>query len=134
MFIRPIPVSKRLLLGPGLREGEGGLEQVDIFTLRKAESEGRLRIEGELTEQEYAELNGRLQGLRVFCADQISEPASVIKTGARHTYAKYLLFPVSLRRAWRADEYDFNRLRCGVLPSKETLYVIYAVPAKSSPQ
>lgn len=105
-----------------------------IRVLQQGKELGTLEIHGQLTEQEYLELRGRLQDLRLFAAESVSEPASCVKTGARHSFAKYLLFPVGLRRKWRADDYDFGKLRCGALPHGETLFVIYSVPLKGAPR
>lgn len=105
-----------------------------IHVLKRADEDGNLEVVGQLSSQEYAELQGTLEDLRVFSIKRVSEPASSIKTGARHSYAKYLLFPVTLRRQWRTEQYDFEKLRCGVLPHEDILFVIYAVPAKSKPR
>ena len=105
-----------------------------IRTLKQGEEDGHFAVSALLTQEEYAELQGRLDDLRVFAATLIDEPASTIKTGARHSYAKYLLFPVKLRRRWRTDQFDFEKLRCGVLNHEGTLYVIYAVPGKPGPR
>ena len=75
---------------------------VKIRELQQA-APGTLDITGQLSEAEYAALGGKLNDLCLFAADSISQSASVIKTGARHSYAKYLLFPVALRRKWRTD-------------------------------
>jgi hypothetical protein len=50
-----------------------------------------------------------------------------IRTGARHSYAKYLLFPVKLRRQFRTDEYGFDKSTCGVMTYRHKLYVTYSV-------
>lgn len=65
-------------------------------------------------------------------APERPEPASVIHRGASHSYAKYLLFPVRLRRQLRTDEYDFEKLLCGALRHRDKLYVIYEIPRNSA--
>jgi len=60
----------------------------------------------------------------------ITEPTSFTKTGARHSFAKYLLFPVKLRRQFKTDEFDFEKLQCGTVLYKDKLYVVYGVSKK----
>lgn len=81
---------------------------------------------------EFLQLLGNLENLCVFAISTISEPATSIKTGARHSYAKYLLFPVKLRRQFKTDDYDFEELTCGTVKYKDKLYVIYGVPRKGA--
>ena len=103
-----------------------------IRTLKQSEEPGHLELTGLLTEEEYAELNGHLNDLRIFSDRLVTESANTIRSGARHSFAKYLLFPVTLRRRWRTDKHDFERLRCGTFCHRGMLYVIYAIPAKST--
>jgi len=79
---------------------------------------------------EFEQLVGSLDNLCVFACKTITEPASVIKTGARHSWAKYILFPVKLRRRFKTTDFDFENLTCGTVEYKDKLYVIYAVPGK----
>ena len=79
---------------------------------------------------EFKQLVGDLSNLCVFARSTIGEPASVIKTGARHSYAKYLLFPVKLRRQFKTEEFDFKKIACGSLRYRDKLYEIYEVPKK----
>ena len=71
-----------------------------------------------------------MSNLCVFATSTIGEPASAIRTGARHSYAKYLLFPVTVRRQFKTDKFDFKNIVCGTLRYKDKLYVIYEVPKK----
>ena len=83
-----------------------------------------------MSDTEFQHLLGNLRNLCVFAATTIDEPATAIKTGARHSYAKYLLFPVTLRREVRTDDYDFDKLSCGVIKYHDKLYVVYGLPTR----
>lgn len=104
---------KVLNLKNGARKGNGGVE-----------------FSGIMGGPEFRQLLGNLDSLCVFATQTITEGASFIKTGARHSYAKYFLFPVKLRRKYRADEYDFEKLLCGTVEYRDRLFVVYGVPKK----
>ena len=103
-----------------------------ILTLEENSRPHHVEIKALLGETEFQQLLGRLDNLAVFATEAIDEPAAAIKTGARHSYAKYLLFPVKLRRQFKTDGYDFNNLSCGVVKYRETLYVVYGLQKKSA--
>ena len=79
---------------------------------------------------EFSQLAGEVDNLCVFAGDKIQEDSSFIKTGARHSYAKYMLFPIALRRKFRTESYDFENMVCGSIEFTDKLYVIYAVEKK----
>lgn len=79
---------------------------------------------------EFRQLLGNLDGLCVFATQIISEPATVIKTGAKHNYAKYFLFPSKLRKKFKGEEFDFQNLKCGTVEYKDKLFVVYGVGRK----
>jgi len=101
-----------------------------ILHLEQSQQPNSVEVKARMEGSEFEQLLGNLDGLRVFASKTITEPASVVQTGARHSYAKYLLFPVKLRRQFQTDEYDFEKLRCGALRYRERLYVIYEVGRK----
>lgn len=80
---------------------------------------------------EFEQLAGNLDNLCVFATKTVTEPSSAIKTGARHSFAKYLLFPVKLRRRFKASDFDFEKIICGTVEYKDTLYVVYGVEKKA---
>ena len=80
---------------------------------------------------EVEQLLGRRENLAVFATETIDEPATAIKTGARHSFAKYLLFPVKLRRQFKTDGYDFDNLSCGVVKYRDSLFIIYGLQRKA---
>lgn len=81
---------------------------------------------------EFEQLLGSLDNLCVFATKTITERSSAIKTGARHSFAKYLLLPVSVRRKIKADEYDFENIRCGTVRHRDTVYVVYGIGRKEA--
>ncbi|MFQ5787154.1 MAG: hypothetical protein ACE5H1_04160 [Thermodesulfobacteriota bacterium] len=83
-----------------------------------------------LGNSEFKQLLGHLDCLCVFSTKTISEPASFTKIGAKHRHAKYLLFPVKLRRQFSLDEYDFDKLTCGCVEYKDKVFVVYGVSKK----
>lgn len=99
-----------------------------ILHLEQSQKPGAVEVRAIMDDAEFEQLIGNLDNLCVFAAKTITEPASAIQTGARHSYAKYLLFPVRLRRQFKTDDYDFDKIRCGVLKHKDKLYIIYEVP------
>ena len=76
---------------------------------------------------EFEQLHGSLHDLCVFATKTLGERATAVKTGARHSWIKYLLLPVRLRRQFKTDEFDFENIECGVARYRDTLYVIYGV-------
>lgn len=103
-----------------------------ILTLEENNRPHSVEIKAVMGDTEFQQLLGRLDNLAVFATETINAPAAAIKTGARHSYAKYLLFPVKLRREFRTDGYDFDKLDCGVVRYRDKLYVIYGVDVKQT--
>ncbi len=101
-----------------------------ILSLKNSRQPRAVEIKAILGDTEFEQLAGNLKSLCVFATLNIKEPANAIKTGARHSYAKYLLFPVSLRREFKTDTFNFDELECGAIHYKDKLYVIYGVPRK----
>ena len=79
---------------------------------------------------EFKQLGGDLTGLVVFASSRILEPATAIRTGARHRQAKYLLFPSRLRHQFKTEAYDFQKILCGTATYRDKWFVIYSVPRK----
>ena len=102
-----------------------------ILDLKNGAKKGNgVEFNGIMGGAEFRQLLGHLDSLCVFATQTITEEASFIKTGARHSYAKYFLFPVKLRRQYRADDYDFGKLLCGTVEFRDKLFVVYGVPKK----
>ena len=89
-----------------------------------------VEINASLTPAEFEQLAGELENLGVFAVKRLEEPASIIRTGAKHTYAKYVLFPSRLRKNYKTAQYDFDQVRCGTLEDEERLHIVYSVPRK----
>jgi len=85
----------------------------------------------ELTVSEFKQLEGELNVLCTFSPDAIREPARANKTGARHSSANWLLFPVTLRRRYKSSNYDFENITCGTLDFLDNIFVVYKVPKKN---
>ena len=90
------------------------------------------KIRALLSDIEFEHLLGNLKELCIFATKTIAEPATTIKTGARHSHAKYLLFPVRLRRQFRCDEFDFENIACGTVLYPGKVYVLYGVSRKGA--
>jgi hypothetical protein len=103
---------------------------VRIIQLETGRKAGKVEITGLMDTGEFNQLLGFLDDLHVFAAPLLTQPATTIKTGAKNSYAKYLLFPVKLRRAFKTEQYDFGKVTCGTLESRQKLYVIYQLPRK----
>jgi hypothetical protein len=98
--------------------------------LKNSSKPNGVKIIGLMGSAEFKQLNGELNNLCVFATEAISEPTTIKKTGARHSYASYFLFPVKMRRQFKIEDYDFDKLRCGKVEYKDRLYVVYGVPKK----
>jgi hypothetical protein len=83
-----------------------------------------------LGNSEIEHLGGAMDNLCVFSTKTVTEPTTYTKTGAKNSYAKYLLFPSALRRRFKTDGFDFEHLKCGTIEYKENLYVMFEVPRK----
>lgn len=103
-----------------------------ISRLEAGKKPNSVEIKALMGASEFRQLLGYLDNLCVFETKTIVEHSSVIKTGARHNCAKYLLFPVKLRRKFKTDEFDFEKISCGKVEYKDSLFVIYKVPRKLS--
>ena len=101
-----------------------------IVKVKNSDKPNAVEIKALMGDAEYQQLIGHLQELCVFATRTIAERATCIKTGARHSFAKYLLFPVKLRRAFKTDEFDFDKIVCGTVKYREKLYVVYEVPRR----
>jgi hypothetical protein len=101
-----------------------------ILNLEASKRPRGIEIKALLSDTEFGQLLSQLDNLCVFATQTITEPATAIKTGARHSYAKYLLFPVKLRRQFKTDDFDFEKVECGAVKYRDKLYVIYGVPRK----
>lgn len=101
-----------------------------ILHLEQSQKPGAVEVRAIMDDAEFEQLVGNLDNLCVFSTKTITETASAIQTGARHSYAKYLLFPVRLRRQFKTDDYNFEKIVCGAVKHGSKLYVIYEVPKK----
>ena len=104
-----------------------------IVSVENGSSHHAIVIKAILGSQEFAQLQGNIQDICVFATHTIDERATFIKTGARHSHAKFLLLPAVLRRKLPIDTYDFQRLTCGIVHYKDELFVVYRVPRAASP-
>lgn len=102
-----------------------------ILDLEDGKKAKRVVIRALMGVPEFEQLGGSLDKLCVFSTKTIREPSSVIKTGARHSYAKYFLFPVSLRRRFKTEEYDFENLKSGTVAYKDEVFIVFGVERKS---
>ena len=79
---------------------------------------------------EFRQLAGNLTSICLCATKTIVEKSSIIKTGARHSHAKYFLFPATLRRRFKTEEFNFEKIVCGSVRYRDKLYIIYEVPRK----
>ena len=101
-----------------------------ILNLENSKKPRGIEIKALISDTEFSQLISNLDHLCIFATKTIIERATVIKTGARHSFAKYLLLPVRLRKQYKTDKFDFENVSCGVVKYCDKLYVIYGVPRK----
>lgn len=104
---------------------------MEILNLSSGKKPNKVEIKAHMEVTEFRRLLGYLNHLCVFETETIAEHSSVIKTGARHRFAKYLLFPVKLRKQFKTNDFDFEKLTCVAIKFEDNLFVIYKVPPKS---
>ena len=107
-----------------------GVVRTRILYIEDSKKPRGVEIKAIMGLPEFEQLVGSLENLCVFACKTITEPASVIKTGARHSWAKYILFPVKLRRKFETTDFDFENLTCGTVEYKDKLYVVYGMKRK----
>ena len=66
----------------------------------------------------------------MFATKTIDNPTKITKTGARHSFAKWLLLPVKLRNQFIAEEYDYSNVKAGFVQYKDCVFFIYKVGKK----
>ncbi len=101
-----------------------------ILKIENSRKPDAVEITALLGIKELQQLLGELSEICVFFTGSITAKTSITMTGARHTHAKYFLFPAKLRREFKADEFDFSKVTCGAVRYREKLFVIYGVPRK----
>jgi hypothetical protein len=115
-----------------VQEFKKGVLSLKILRVDDGKRQNAVEIHAILGAPEFEQLLGSLDSLCVFATKTITEKSSVIKTGARHSFAKYLLLPVSVRRKIKSDEYDFENIKCGTVRHRDTIYVVYGIAKKAA--
>lgn len=99
-----------------------------ILWLQNGSKTKAYRIHAVLGVEEFSQLRSAVSDLCVFSTQRITQPASYTRTGARSQAAKYLLLPAALRRRLPLSQFDFERMTCGAVTYKDSMYVIFRVP------
>lgn len=81
-------------------------------------------------EPEFRHLNGHTDHICMFATQTIEEPSKTTKTGARHSFAKWLLLPVKLRNKFEKDEYDYAKIEAGYVEYQEGIFIIFRLNKK----
>ncbi len=102
--------------------------KIKIIRLENGSNVSAVTIRARLGTQEFQQLKGNISDLCVVATRQIKTTATIIKTGANHSHTKYFLFPAILRKQFPLADYDFSNVLCGVVPYKQSIYVVYRVP------
>jgi hypothetical protein len=102
-----------------------------IVSVENGSNHHAITIKAILGTHEFTQLQGNIQDICVFATHTIDVHASFIKTGARHSHAKFLLLPAALRRKLPINAYDFRKMTCGIVHYKEELFIVYRVPRVS---
>ena len=102
-----------------------------ILNLENSKKPRGIEIKALMSDTEFGQLLSNLDHLCVFATNTVDKPAKAIKTGARHSAAKWLLVPIALRRQYKTSEFDFDDVTCSAVRYRDKLYVIYGVPKKA---
>ncbi|MBI4454748.1 MAG: hypothetical protein HY644_02495 [Acidobacteria bacterium] len=102
-----------------------------ILKVEKTAEPHVVRITAVLGETEFEQLAGNLDHLCIFSTKTICEPSRATRTGARHSWAGWLLFPKCLQRQFKTENFDFERIKCGVVKYLDKLYIVHEVSRKS---
>lgn len=105
------------------------VSSIKITKVLNSDTNG-MQITAVMEKSEFTKIANNLDNVCVFTMDLATHPSSAIKTGARHSCAKYLLLPASLRKQFKTIEYDYRQLECGSLEYDDTIFVIYSIPRK----
>ena len=103
---------------------------LEILNIRANPNKDEIILKSVVSTAEFKRLNGCLKDLVVFPAERVTEPTKAIKTGARHSYARYLLLPVKLRRIFRTDTHDFENIKCGAVECDGELFLVFGLERK----
>ena len=105
-----------------------------ILKLEENKKNNGVIIKALLGTGEFTQLGGHLKNLVLFAVKTIDEPTKAIKTGARHSYARYFLLPICIRKRFKTDTHDFENIKCGAVEYKDGLFVVFRLPRKDSIQ
>lgn len=105
---------------------------MEIVDYSKRKNERNVRAEVVLRLEEFEKLVGSFESVSVIPNNLESKKSAYIKTGKRHTAAKYLLFPASLRKKYTTGVYDFEEITCQILEDGNKLNIIFSLPRKLS--
>lgn len=98
-----------------------------ILQLEESDEPNGVIVKAFLDKGEFRQLVGYLDNLVLFASNNINESSKAIKTGARHSYARYLLLPAKLRKSFKTDTHDFDNIRCGAIECKDSLFLIFSL-------
>lgn len=96
----------------------------------KLKEQKKIEIKLLAEEEEFRQLLGHLHRIRMFETDLLKEHSWCIQSGAKHNRVRYFVVPVKLRKKYKTTEYDYKKLSCGTIESKDDLFYIYKVPKK----
>lgn len=102
-----------------------------IVSVENGSNHHAIVIKAVLGTHEYQQLQGNITELCIFATAMIDTRAGFTKTGAKHSYAKFLLLPAALRRKLPVNTYDFANMTCGIVHYKDELFVVYRVPTSA---
>ena len=103
---------------------------MDIFSVDERATRSDIFIHARLDISEFHALQGHMDNLTVFSPSLIDTPSKAIKTGARHSYARYFLLPVPIRRKFRTDTHDFDNIKCSAVEAGDKLFVVFSLDRK----
>jgi len=103
---------------------------VKILELNQKNADNSIVLKVLVGEPEFRHLKGYTDQICMFSTQTINEPVKITKTGAKHSFAKWLLLPVKLRNQFETGKYDYNNVKAGFIHYKDCVFFIYKVGKK----
>ena len=105
-----------------------------ILEVVQPKTQNSIYLRALVGEPEFRHLKGNLDRICLFATDTIDQDVTVTKTGARHSFAKWLLLPARLRTDFNGKKFDYKAVKAGLVEYKDCVFFIYRVNSDLAPE